>query len=139
MKKLAGILALLLALVGGGVVYYFYAQQGTPSALVGVYSTEEGGPVKFRVTTSGGGYYLSIDGAGQPMEQLPMIPMTMEDQTRIGGNTVNTELVGLKLTQGTLMIFKVGRGWDNWGKTFTSGYGSYGGPFSHGVEVLYRK
>ncbi len=65
--------------------------------------------------------------------------MSMNDQTTIGGNSVNTELVGLKATQGTFMIFKVGPGFEQWGKTFTTGYGSYGGPYSSGVEVLYKK
>jgi hypothetical protein len=139
MKKgrTALVVVLLLLVVAGD--YYSAQQAASPSALVGDYAFSDGGPTLVQVTTEGGGYYVAFENNGIPGQQIPAIPMTMDDQTTIGGNSVNTELVGLKATQGVFMVFKMGPGFEHWGKTFTTGYGSYGGPYSSGVEVLYRK
>lgn len=142
MKKRRFVLGivLLLLVIGGAAGYYYYsAQQASPSSLAGNYALSEGGPTQVQVISEGGGYFVIFWTNGVPGQQIPAVPMSTNDQTAIGGNSVNLQLVGLKATQGTFMVFKVEPGFEDWGKTFTTGYGSYGGPYSSGVEVLYKK
>lgn len=141
MTRRARLVAILLLLVGVGAAfgYHYYAQQGSPNALIGEYGYSDSGPIVVHITSRDGGYYVTFETPSGPSTPIPLIPMTTEDQVRIGGGAVNLRLVGLKATEGTFMIFKVDPGWSNWGETFTTGYGTYGGPYVPGVKGIHKR